>query len=142
MLKENQNMNYFILLVVLIVPVVVKKCLSWLINTNRLKTYSDSEVAAIRKAQYPSWYKGLILISVFEIGIPILLAVWFAAKAFNSDLLSSHMRSFLAHDAVFFNPAPGVFILALALFFMIFYGCLLIASGLNLLLPSRVQAYM
>src|SRR5581483_7429849 len=136
-------MNYGIFLAVFLAPVIVRMALSWLINANHLQKYSNSELDAIRSAQYPGYYKSLATaITIGLIGIPLGLAVWFVVKDFNSDLLSNYLRSVFAHNAVFFNPAPGVFILALALFFMILYGVVYILTYLYLLLPARLQAYM
>lgn len=134
-------MNYAALLAALVVPIVVRKSLVWLLHTNRVATYSDEELSAFRGAQYPYCYKGLFIIGLLLVGIPISLAVWFGVEAFNTDLLSARMRPILAPDAVFFNPAPCIFILAMAFFFIIFFGGLAVSSSLYLLLPQRMLAY-
>lgn len=136
-------MMYVILLAILVSPLVTTWTMAWLTSSGRLERYSDQEISALRGAHYPRYYKHLTVALVAAgLGVPILMAVWFTKQTYDTRMVSGLLMSMFAHDAVFSNPSPSIFIVGVALFIVVFFGGLLASTALFLLLPPRLLTYM
>lgn len=133
---------FIIFLLLLVVPVVMHTVLRWLVRTGRIETYSDAEVQAMYRREYPNWYRLLSVYLVLGIALPLAAGVAFIYGGMWSHWLPGLLGTAVAPNAVFFNPWPAVQVVAFLGGIVVMYTGFAFFSGLRMLLPTNMQAYL
>jgi hypothetical protein len=131
-----------IVLIALVAPIALRLVTKELIRSGKLKTYTEAQMEAMYKREYPSWYRLLILYMVLRIALPVIAGVAFIYSGVWTAWVADVMQSLLAPNAVFFNPFPSSLIVAFLGGVIIIYSGWALFSSLTLLLPKNMQAYL